>query len=162
MSAPETAEGKAAVRAEVLSELRHLRADDRAARSAEICRRVVGLDAWARSRAVVLFLPMRVEPDIAPLRIAAEQSGKHATAIPSDIRDEAALQLPFTPDLILVPGVAFSTDGHRLGRGGGFYDRLLAGRASAAFKLGVCFRLQLRASIPCEQHDIVLDLVITD
>jgi len=70
--------------------------------------------------------------------------------------------LPETIDLILVPGLAFSKDRHRLGRGGGFFDRLLAGRAAGAFKLGICFSFQVLESVPTESHDIVMDAVVTD
>jgi 5-formyltetrahydrofolate cyclo-ligase len=65
-------------------------------------------------------------------------------------------------DLIVVPGSAFSRDGHRLGRGGGLFDRLLADPAAAAYKLGVCFDFQLLESIPIEPHDIVMDTVVTE
>ncbi len=82
--------------------------------------------------------------------------------IPPLLRVEADLELVETPDLILVPGVAFSRAGHRLGRGNGFYDRLLGGRAASAFKLGVCFSFQRLETIPLEPHDIVMDQVMTD
>ncbi len=159
---PGMAERKAALRAEIARELRAITRPERDARSAAICQQVINSDAWKRSARVLLFSPMRVEPDIAPLQPAASSSGKVVATIPSTVRDESQLDLPFAPDLILVPGVAFSPDGHRLGRGGGFYDRLLAGRARAAFKIGICFRLQLRTSLPCEPHDVLLDAVISD
>ena len=66
------------------------------------------------------------------------------------------------PDFVLVPGLAFSRNGYRLGRGGGFYDRLLAGRARDAVKVGVGFELQLTDDIPRAEHDVILDRVITD
>ncbi|MBN2704220.1 MAG: 5-formyltetrahydrofolate cyclo-ligase [Pontiellaceae bacterium] len=62
-------------------------------------------------------------------------------------------------DLILVPGVAFSTDGKRLGRGGGYYDRLLAGYQGTT--VGVALDEQIVADIPCEAHDLPVDYVIT-
>jgi 5-formyltetrahydrofolate cyclo-ligase len=58
--------------------------------------------------------------------------------------------------------VAFSKDRHRLGRGGGFFDRLLAGRAANAFKLGICFSFQLLDTIPTEPHDIVMNAIVSD
>ena len=66
------------------------------------------------------------------------------------------------PDLIFVPGLAFSKDGHRLGRGAGFFDRLLAGRAARAFKIGICFSFQLVDAVPTERHDIEMDILVTD
>jgi 5-formyltetrahydrofolate cyclo-ligase len=62
-------------------------------------------------------------------------------------------------DLILVPGVAFDVTGHRLGRGQGFYDRLLA--TVVGIKCGVAFDEQLVQRIPAEAHDIRMNCVIT-
>lgn len=62
-------------------------------------------------------------------------------------------------DLAVIPGMAFDRAGHRLGRGKGYYDRLLP-RLPKAYKLGVCFPFQLLDSIPCEEHDVVMDDVV--
>ena len=64
-------------------------------------------------------------------------------------------------DLIIVPGVAFDRRGGRLGRGGGYYDRLLR-KAKKAVKIGVCFREQIVRKVPMEKRDVKMDLVITD
>ncbi len=61
-------------------------------------------------------------------------------------------------DLILVPGVAFDRQGRRLGRGKGFYDRLLA--RTPALKVGVCFDFQLLDHIPVEAHDIPMGIMV--
>ena len=63
-------------------------------------------------------------------------------------------------DLIIVPGVAFDRRGGRMGRGKGFYDRFLSG--CAAYKVGVCFSYQRVEAIPCEEHDIRMDIVVSD
>jgi 5-formyltetrahydrofolate cyclo-ligase len=93
---------------------------------------------------------------------ATKNDAKLVAIIPRTLRHEHELELAFVPDLVLVPGLAFSRAGHRLGRGGGFYDRLLAGRARGAVKIGVCFSLQLHDEVPTEKHDVVLDVVISD
>lgn len=59
----------------------------------------------------------------------------------------------------VIPGVAFDEKGHRLGRGGGYYDRLLP--RLRAYKLGICFPFQLLDNIPGEAYDIMMDEVIT-
>lgn len=64
-------------------------------------------------------------------------------------------------DFIAVPGVAFDPKGNRLGRGKGYYDRLLP-RIPSAFKAGICFSYQLVEEVPAESHDIRMDTVITD
>jgi 5-formyltetrahydrofolate cyclo-ligase len=63
-------------------------------------------------------------------------------------------------DLIIVPGVAFDVKNNRLGRGKAYYDNLLI--KTRALKVGVCFDFQLLNSVPVEEHDVKMDLVITD
>ncbi|MCW5755012.1 MAG: 5-formyltetrahydrofolate cyclo-ligase [Phycisphaeraceae bacterium] len=65
-------------------------------------------------------------------------------------------------DLILVPGLAFDLRGGRLGRGGGFYDRLLASPSRRCPAIGVCFHAQLVDAVPMERHDQPVDGVITE
>ena len=62
-------------------------------------------------------------------------------------------------DFIVVPGVAFSLDGRRLGRGRGFYDRLLA--SVRGIKCGVAFDEQIVDAIPADGQDIRLDYILT-
>lgn len=64
-------------------------------------------------------------------------------------------------DVIVVPGVAFDRKGRRLGRGGGYYDRVLR-QARKVYKIGLCFREQLAPSIPMAAHDQIVNQVITD
>lgn len=63
-------------------------------------------------------------------------------------------------DVVLVPGVAFDRCGHRLGRGKGYYDKIL--RLTSACKIGICFGFQLLDEVPVEEHDIQMDCVVTD
>lgn len=62
-------------------------------------------------------------------------------------------------ELMVVPAVAFDRKGNRLGRGKGFYDRLLS--STKATKIGVGYEFQLFDSIPSEPHDVAMDMVIT-
>jgi 5-formyltetrahydrofolate cyclo-ligase len=62
-------------------------------------------------------------------------------------------------DLILVPGMAFDLNGNRLGRGQGFYDRLLEN--ASGIKCGVGYDFQLLEKIPVEPHDVKVDFVFT-
>lgn len=61
-------------------------------------------------------------------------------------------------EVMVVPGVAFDKAGNRLGRGKGFYDRVLAGYSG--YKIGICFPHQLIASVPTEDTDVRMDKVI--
>lgn len=63
-------------------------------------------------------------------------------------------------DIIMVPGVGFDRAGRRLGRGKGYYDRLLP--LLGALKVGVCFGFQLMDEIPVQPHDAIMDMVLSD
>jgi 5-formyltetrahydrofolate cyclo-ligase len=69
---------------------------------------------------------------------------------------------PATLDVVVVPGLAFTPDGHRLGQGGGHYDRFLTRVRPGCLTIGVCFREQLVAELPVEAHDVPLTAVVTD
>ena len=153
---------KAALRAEMIKRLRQMTAEDREAASEEICERVLEMAKWAEAETAVLFVPLPSEPIITPLKLDCDARKVTCITIPQSARTESALQLPESIDLILVPGLAFSKDRHRLGRGGGFFDRLLAGPAANAFKLGVCFSFQILDAVPLETHDVVMDAIVTD
>lgn len=62
-------------------------------------------------------------------------------------------------DLAVIPGVAFDAVGHRLGRGKGYYDRLLP--HIGATKIGICFPFQWVEEVPAEPFDICMDEVIS-
>ncbi len=62
-------------------------------------------------------------------------------------------------DCVLVPGMAFDKAGHRLGRGKGYYDRLLP-KLKNAYKIGVCFPFQFLDEIPHEPHDVLMDCIV--
>lgn len=86
------------------------------------------------------------------------RSGAHGTSEPPE--DAAGLR----PDLMLCPLVAFDRAGHRLGQGGGYYDRTLAALRSAGpvLAVGLAFAAQEAEMLPSEAHDMRLDWVVTD
>ncbi|MBO6188901.1 MAG: 5-formyltetrahydrofolate cyclo-ligase [Prevotella sp.] len=63
-------------------------------------------------------------------------------------------------DVAVVPGVAFDRQGHRLGRGKGYYDRFFARVPLYIYKIGVCFPFQIVDTLPTDAHDIAVDSVI--
>ena len=78
------------------------------------------------------------------------------------VREPAAscAEIPLSQfDLILVPGMAFDLNGNRLGRGQGFYDRILA--EASGIKCGVAYDFQLLEKIPTEAHDAKVDFIFT-
>lgn len=65
-------------------------------------------------------------------------------------------------DVVILPGVAFDLDGGRLGRGGGHYDRLLALLPHDSIRIGVAHTGQMVTRVPREDHDELLDVLVTD
>jgi 5-formyltetrahydrofolate cyclo-ligase len=69
------------------------------------------------------------------------------------------------PGCILVPGVAFDLNRARLGYGGGYYDKFFSNLNKLnvnLFKLALALDLQIVQKVPCEQHDLPVDLIITE
>lgn len=64
-------------------------------------------------------------------------------------------------ELIIVPGMSFDEQGHRLGRGRGYYDRFLA-QVPQAYKIGVCFDFQRVEQVPVDENDQVMDEVLSN
>jgi 5-formyltetrahydrofolate cyclo-ligase len=183
---PKASELKAQLRLKLRSEAQRFSPADRAAASTRICQRLIEQDIWKRARSVLFYFPMREEPNIHPLFATALGEGKTA-ALPRyfppaghyeacEVRDlDHDLQpgafgiyepAPWCPifdlkklDLALVPGVGFALSGFRLGRGKGYYDRLLA--EIPGFKCGVAFEWQVAIEIPAESHDICVDCILT-
>lgn len=69
---------------------------------------------------------------------------------------------PVTLDMVLVPGLAFDPTGSRLGYGMGFYDRLLSQVSATAVKIGVTYTELVFPELPQEEHDIRMDLLVTE
>jgi 5-formyltetrahydrofolate cyclo-ligase len=66
------------------------------------------------------------------------------------------------PDVIVIPGLVFTKEGYRVGRGGGYYDRLLEAWKPKAGCVGVCFEEQLCEGFEPEAHDQKMNVIITD
>ncbi len=114
------------------------------------------LTPWPEAKTVLL---PRIEGDRLELRVVRSEEeliqGKFGISEPPPHAPRAEAKA----DLILVPGLAFDPAGGRLGRGGGFYDRFLAGFEGV--KVGVCFPELVVDEIPMEEHDVRMDFVVT-
>lgn len=172
------------LRSKMKQRIRALNPRARSLASEKICRVIAEDPAWKTARLVAAFLPLPGEPRISPLW---ESPGAPAICIPrvrgpvfdlvplpvaealarADWRLDGAEfdALPAidiaSVDLVLVPGLAFTADGLRLGRGGGYYDRLLASLAPHTRTIGVCFATQLVTALPVEAHDLHVERVVT-
>lgn len=179
-------EAKARLRMEIRGRLKKLSAAERATAASLICQRVRAQDFWKAAKTVLLFAPLPDEVNIWPLLEKALAEGKvlslprydpvkriylaaHVTDLELDLA-MAAFEIlepaahcgeipPAKIDLALVPGVGFDLSGNRLGRGRGFYDRLLAG--FGGFKCGVALDEQMTEAIPAEEHDVRMDMILT-
>ena len=91
----------------------------------------------------------------------AEFTGEYRVGrydIKEPVTPNSSLLTPHSIDFILVPGVAFSPNGYRLGRGKGYYDKFLS--KHPLYTVGVCFREQFYLDIPREPHDVPMHKVI--
>ena len=179
-------EQKAALRERLRVVVNELSRAQREEAAVEICARLIEQPAWKNARSILLFAPLADEPNVRPLLHSAlsgdkltalprfnAQTGHYEAAVVGDLAKdfvegkfgilEPAPSCKITDlkrlDLILVPGVAFDWQGHRLGRGKGFYDRLLAEVSGKT--CGVAFDQQLVSTIPVEPHDVHLNCILT-
>ncbi|MBQ7095173.1 MAG: 5-formyltetrahydrofolate cyclo-ligase [Clostridia bacterium] len=70
---------------------------------------------------------------------------------------DGEIAIPRKEDLMLLPGLAFTKEGERLGYGGGYYDRYLADCKERPFLMGLAFSCQIADALPSEPHDIQVD-----
>ncbi|MBT7393118.1 5-formyltetrahydrofolate cyclo-ligase [archaeon] len=63
-------------------------------------------------------------------------------------------------EIFIIPGLAFDKSGNRIGYGGGYYDRLL--KDLNVLKIALCYEFQLLENLPNEDHDIPVDIIITE
>lgn len=113
------------------------------------------LDPWPREKS--LMFP-RVEGTYLSMR-RVDAAGDLAAGAFGILEPPAVAPAGTKADIIFVPGLAFDRTGSRLGRGNGFYDRLLS--SQPGYRVGVCFGAQLVAQVPAEQHDERMDALVT-
>lgn len=107
-----------------------------------------------------LLLPLVVGDDLRLLPYKGKDSLQPgAFGIPEPVDTETTIPESMV-DLIIVPGVAFDRQLNRMGRGKGYYDRLLS--TLKVPKIGICFDFQLHDTIPIEPFDKKMDLIITE
>jgi 5-formyltetrahydrofolate cyclo-ligase len=175
---------KADLRQKIRAALEKISPAVRAVESIELCERLKAQIPSART--ILFFAPLPDELDIWPVLelslalgtncalpfFAAKKNTYGARllkVLATDIvigkfgvREPAAscAEIPLDQfDLVLVPGMAFDLQGHRLGRGLGFYDRILA--EASGVKCGVAYDFQLQETIPTEPHDAKVDFIFT-
>jgi len=129
---------------------------DRPERSARILQKLTQRPDVLAASKIMVFDSLASEPDMAPLLAWCEMMGKQR-CLPEDTDLD-----PTWPDVVIVPGLAFTVDGRRCGQGGGWYDRFLAKVRPDAVTVGVCFAPQVVINLPTDEHDVTLHAIVTD
>jgi 5-formyltetrahydrofolate cyclo-ligase len=179
-------ERKRRLRSELIAARARLAPDEREARSIEIANLIARVPGYLEARTLALYAPIGTEVDVGEIARRAVARGARL-AYPRVVHGDRCLSYalaepaglvpgplgtlepppgaPGVPlaglDFAVVPGVGFSLDGQRLGRGGGHYDATLGGMTRAV-RIGVAFEAQLVPELPCEPHDAPVDALVTE
>ncbi|KXK27049.1 MAG: putative 5-formyltetrahydrofolate cyclo-ligase [candidate division WS6 bacterium OLB20] len=106
----------------------------------------------------LLLLPFVDRPAVGEVRSVEELASAGTFKIPPAEADPSVLE---RLDLIILPGVAFSRAGYRVGRGGGWYDRFLDAINPRSTRIGLCFSEQIEDFAP-DSHDQPVDVIMTE
>lgn len=173
-------------RQEIRRRLASFNATDRQAASQIIARQILALPAFHAAKVVALYTHLPSEPETLPLfqaatrlvvfprtdaatkRIDFYRVRAWSELIPGSfgVREPDPERCSLVPmsaiEFLLVPGMAFDRHGWRLGRGGGFYDRLLEQLPKSVPRVGAFFACQELPQVAQEAHDQPLDVVVTE
>ena len=181
---------KDSLRKEMKVRLSAQSAAEREAKSFKIQKKLFAFPAFQNAGSVWFYAALPSEVDTLPMIQAALQAGKKVLVPLTDLenkelslfeikdlkkdlrpgtlgipepRPEVARSARFEEaDCVVVPGLVFDKAGHRIGHGAGFYDKSLAALLPRVPKIGLAFSFQVLQEIPQENHDQVLDTVLTD
>lgn len=184
-----TASGnKLQIRKLLQEKLAALSADERRQKSQAACSLLLRSPEFKAARTVMLYLSTPTEVDTAAIALRCWQEGK-AVGVPKVSWDQrrmlpveitsltsglttgkfgireprAGNPIPINLlDLVVVPGLGFTPQGHRIGRGMGFYDRFLAQSGFLGLSCGLGFEEQVVDELPVLDHDIPLSMLVTD
>ena len=170
-----------ALRGVVEQQRRMLSPEQVAEQSALVIAQIEQMSAFRDAQTVMLYYPIHNEVDLRPL--LAKYEGQKTFLFPvthrhsmevrpydgEDMMRKGRLGVPEPQtetfkghiDIVLVPGVVFDHHCHRIGRGGGYYDKFLS-KLSGAKKIGVCYTFQLKKhDVPHTWRDQKMDRVVT-
>lgn len=181
---------KSILRKQVLQERISLNSSEVTAKSKLIMNKALTLPEYLQADTIMTYLDFRNEVQTGALVAHSLAAGKRVVIPATDIHDHRLLPSrlmnypgdlqpgnwgilepkpdclrPVEPteiDLIFVPGVAFALNGHRLGYGGGYYDRFLSRTGPHAVFVGLAFELQVRQQVYPAAHDIPVHYLVTE
>ena len=173
---------KTELRRSIRTRKRAMTEEEIVSRSEALCKLFLESEAYKNAATIYGYLPYNQEVRTVPLLEQALKDGKRV-AVPKCYGDEmkfiyledltrvekgyAGIPEPIADDpvaddktaLVLMPGLAFDPDGHRIGYGGGFYDKFLS-REPDHPTLALCYAFQMLPHLETDAHDIPVDTVI--
>lgn len=175
---------KSEIRREVRRRIKELSPEHRALSATKIFTQIEQTSPFKEAECIALFASMKDEVSTEYALKAWLEMGKHIVVprVEGDIMrfydyspermqtgafgiEEPIGEVEFPAekiDLMIVPARAFTRNGERLGRGGGFYDKYMSLSGFRAYKIGIAYSVQIFDSLPCDAHDIRVDEVVTE
>jgi 5-formyltetrahydrofolate cyclo-ligase len=179
---------KLQLRTELKSRLQALGLEDRNDKSKKACQNLIETPQFQQAAVIMIYLSLPHEVDTANAILYAWQKGKTVavpkvswqqrhmipvvlTSLETGFNTEVSgLRNPITGvpipmeeiDLVVTPGLGFDRGGNRLGRGGSYYDRFFANKDLKAIRCGFAFSEQIIKVVPVVEHDMKMDLIVTD
>lgn len=162
--------------------------EKRAAASTEIAKKFLNSADYKDALKILIFFPFRSEVDTTLIIKAALESGKKiilpkvegdilelyyvediksqlqegAFGVMEPVKEDCKPALVSEVEIAVIPGLCFDKSHNRMGYGGGFYDRLLPALPEKTKKIALCFNMQVFKKIPCDKHDVKIDIIITE
>jgi 5-formyltetrahydrofolate cyclo-ligase len=179
---------KVQLRQDLQKILAGIAAEQRKEKSRRACRKLIATPEFQNASTVMMYLSLPHELDTSEAILCAWQMGKTVVVpkiswqqrhmIPVQINSletgfsEEVLGLrnpttgapvPFEEiQLVVAPGLGFDRKGNRLGRGGSYYDRFFANKELKAVKCGFAFAEQVKEAVPVMEHDVPVDMLVSD
>ena len=180
--------GKSEVRQLLRNRLAAMPDDDRRHKSQLACSFLISTPEFANARVIMIYLSTPQEVDTAAIALHAWRDGKTIVVPKVSWRQRRMLPVEITSlhsgltvtgpgirepiagnpipvdmiDLVVVPGLGFTAQGHRIGRGMGFYDRFLAQPDFFGLACGLAFEEQVLETLPILDHDVPLGMLVSD
>ncbi len=173
---------KKELRREIRDKKRAMTPEEIDSASQQLARLFFASSQYRQAKTIYGYLPYNQEVRTVPMLLQALKDGKRVAVpkvygeemkfiymtdlslvekgyagIPEPVADEPVAQEPDA--LVLMPGLAFTKDGNRMGYGGGFYDKFLA-REPNHPTLALCYSFQMVEQLPTEEYDIPVDCVL--
>lgn len=182
---------KSTIRSTLIARRKAMARDAKVRANKRIRERITGLDAWKKAATLMLYLPVNGEVNTWPLfddcldrkcRVllpccrkdepgcmdfysvgSNKQLIQGSYNIPEPDRNQCTFMDDPKAEIILVPGVGFDRQGHRIGYGGGYYDRFLADHPmDDALVIGLAFACQIMDHLPHDPWDQRVDVIVTE